>query len=201
MTTVEEAVGRPDAAAARRARRIAVHTFRPRRSWPALIAAVVLFAVAALAAAEVISGLLGAPLRIPLFNAAAGQVAGARWSDPSVRVASVVLAVIGVVLIGSALLPGRGHWLPLRTGDADLVVGLSRPALRRALGAAARDVAGVRGARVSVRGRRVLVRVDTDLRESAALRDEVDGAVAARLEELAPLRGMRTRTRVRFSTV
>src|SRR5690606_2009993 len=190
MTTVEEAVGRPDGATVRRARRVAVHTFRPRRSWPALIAAAVLVAVA---------GLAGAPLRIPLVTEAADRAAGARLGDPGVQIASAVLALIGLLLIGSALVPGRTGWTALRTDDPDLVVGVSRPALKRALAAAAREVGGVRGARVSVRGRRVRVRVDSDLSGSPTLRDEVNAAVQRRLGELDPLRGMRVGTRVRFS--
>jgi len=199
MTTVEEAVGRPDGATVRRARRVAVHTFRPRRSWPALIAAAVLLAVAALAAAVVIASLAGAPLRIPLVTEAADRAAGARLGDPGVQIASAVLALIGLLLIGSALVPGRTGWTALRTDDPDLVVGVSRPALKRALAAAAREVGGVRGARVSVRGRRVRVRVDSDLSGSPTLRDEVNAAVQRRLGELDPLRGMRVGTRVRFS--
>jgi hypothetical protein len=197
MTTVDDALGRPDPAVARRARRVAVHTFRPRRSWPALLAAVLVLAVAAVAAAEVISALVGTPLRLPVTGPAVDYAASTRWSDPTVQAASAVLAVIGLALIGLAVVPGRGRWTVLRTDDPGLVVGLSRPALRRTLAAAAHRVSGVRGARVAVQGRRVRVRVRTDLREPAPLREEVAAAVRERVAELAPLYDLKVSTRVR----
>ena len=42
MTTVEEVLGRPVQEVDRRAKRVAVHTFRPRRSWPAVITGLVI---------------------------------------------------------------------------------------------------------------------------------------------------------------
>ncbi|MFD0776993.1 alkaline shock response membrane anchor protein AmaP, partial [Streptomonospora algeriensis] len=99
MTTVEDALSGPDPATVRRANRVAVHTFRPRRSWPALIVGAIVLVVAALAAVEIASTLAGAPLRTAVTSAAGEYAAGARWSDPLVRTASAVAAVIGLVLI------------------------------------------------------------------------------------------------------
>ncbi|QBI52718.1 DUF6286 domain-containing protein [Streptomonospora litoralis] len=201
MATVEDALSRPDPATARRANRVAVHTFRPRRSWPALIVGVLVLGVAALAAAEVASALAGAPMRNAVTTAADGYAAETRWSDPVVQVASAVAAAIGLLLILAALVPGRGRFTALRTGDPALVVGLSRSALRRTLAAAAQDVGGVRGARVSVGRRRVRVRIRTDLRDAPELRGEVASAVQQRLAELAPVYGFKVNTRVRRTKV
>lgn len=199
MTTVEDALHRPDPGTSRKARRAAVHTFRPRRSWPAFIVGAVIVVVAVIAAAEVISALVGSPLRIVPFDRATEYAGGARWNEPGVRVASVVLAVIGLVLLALALIPGRGGYLPLVTDDPELVVGVSKPAMRRALAAAARDVDGVRAAHVRIGRRRVSVRAETHLRSGAGMREAVRSAVQRRLAELAPLRTLKVRSRVRFS--
>ncbi|MDS1271957.1 DUF6286 domain-containing protein [Lipingzhangella sp. LS1_29] len=199
MTTVDHALAPPDPLASQRARRTAVRTFRPRRSWPAFLAGAVLVLVAAVAAAEVISALVGSPLRMLPYQQAASYAEGARWSDPSVRVASAVLAGIGLVLISLAVLPGRSRWLPLRTDDPDLVVGISPAALRRALSSAAEDVDGVRRARVRLGRRSITVRVHTDLGEPGTLPTQVETEVRRRLSELAPLRDLKVRTNVRYA--
>ncbi|PSK92263.1 hypothetical protein CLV63_11820 [Murinocardiopsis flavida] len=199
MTTVEDAVRRPDPGTSRKARRTAVHTFRPRRSWPAFLVGAVVAVIAVLAATEVISALVGSPLRVVALDRAADYAGGARWNEPGVRIASAVLAVIGLVLLGLALVPGSGGHLPLRTDDPELVVGLSRPGLRRALAAAARDVDGVRHAHVRVGRRRVTVRATTHLRGAPGMRDAVGAAVQRRLAELDPLRTFTVRARITFS--
>ncbi|NYH53855.1 MULTISPECIES: DUF6286 domain-containing protein [Nocardiopsis] len=199
MTTVEEVLGRPDQGVDPRARRVAVHTFRPRRSWPAVITSLVILVVAVVAAAEVISALAGSPLRLVPVDAAAGYASTATWSTPSVQIASAVLALIGLALIVAALTPGQGRWTALRTDDPALVVGLTRPALRRAVSAAAEDVSGVDDAHVTVRGNRIRVHVRTGMRESEDLPLKVTAAVERRLEELAPLRSMRIATHVRYA--
>lgn len=199
MTTVEEVLGRPDQGVDRRAKRMAVHTFRPRRSWPAVLTGLVVLALAVVSAAEVISALAGTPLRLLPVGAATDYAGTATWSEPSVQIASAVLAFIGLALIVAALAPGRSRWVPLRTDDPALVVGLTRPALRRAVASAARDVSGVDGVHVSARRNRLRVHVRTGLRESSGLPEEVTEAVERRLAELAPLRGMRIATHVRYA--
>ncbi|MDA2814946.1 DUF6286 domain-containing protein [Nocardiopsis sp. RSe5-2] len=197
MTTVGQVAGAPGTAVVRRARRTARRAFRPRRSWPAFIAAVLVLAVAVLAGAAAVSAVAGAPLRVPVVGDALDRAAGMRWRDTAVLVAAGGAALVGLVLLVSALLPGRARWTALRTDDPDLVVGLSRSALRRAVAAAARGVSGVRGVRATVRRRAVRVRVDTELRDRPDLRDEVAEAVEERLDELVPLRRPKVRVRVR----
>ncbi|MBB6120752.1 DUF6286 domain-containing protein [Nocardiopsis algeriensis] len=199
MTTVEEALGRPDTGADRRARRVAVHTFRPRRSWPAVITGFTVLVVAVVAAAEVVSALAGSPLGLIPVRPAAAYAQSTTWSQPSVRIASAVLALIGLALIAVALTPGQSRWIPLRTDDPALVVGLTRPALRRAVATAAREISGVDGVAVAVRGNRIRLHVRTCLREAEGLPAEVTAAVERRLTELAPLRSLRISTHVRYA--
>lgn len=199
MTTVEEALGHPDQGIDRKARRVAVHTFRPRRSWPAVITGLLVLALAVVSAAEVIAALAGSPLRLIPVGAATEYATTTTWSEPSVQIASAVLALIGLALIVLALVPGKGRWMALRTDDPALVVGLTRPALRRAVASAAHGVGGVDGVNVSVRGNRIKVHVNTGLRDSEGLPAEVTAAVQRRLEELAPLRNMRINTYVRHA--
>ena len=197
MTTVEEVLGRPEQGVDHRAKRIAVHTFRPRRSWPAIIIGLLILVVSVIAAAEVIAALAGNPLRLIPVGAATDYASTTTWSEPSVQIASAVLALIGLALIVVALTPGRGRWTALRTDDPMLVVGLTRPALRRTVAAAAQEVSGVDNVQVKVRGKKVRVHVRTGMRDTYDLPTEVTKAVERRLEELAPLRSMRIITRVR----
>lgn len=199
MTTVEEALGHPDQGIDRKARRVAVHTFRPRRSWPAIITGLIVLVLAVVSAAEVIAALAGNPLRLLPVGAATEYATTTTWSEPSVQIASAVLALIGLALIVLALVPGQGRWMALRTDDSALVVGLTRPALRRAVAAAAHDVSGVDKVNVAVRGNRMKVHVTTCLHDSEGLPAEVTSAVQHRLEELAPLRNMRINTYVRYT--
>ena len=199
MTTVEEVLGRPDQGVDRRAKRIAIHTFRPRRSWPAIIIGFLVLVVAVIAAAEVIAALAGNPLRLLPVGTATDYVATTTWSEPSVQIASAILALIGLTLIVVALVPGRGRWMALRTDDPALVVGLTRSALRRTVAAAVQDVSGVAGAHVRVRGNKMRIHVSTGMRDTRGLPAEVTRAVERRLAELAPLRSMRIITQVRYT--
>ena len=199
MTTVEEVLGRPGQGCDRQARRAAVHTFRPRRSWPAVISGFVILGVAVVAAAEVIAALAGSPLGLFPVGTATGYAQTTTWSQPSVQIASALLASIGLALIVAALVPGRGHWTVLRTDDPALVVGMTRSALRRAVAAAARDVGGVDQVGVHVRGSRIRVQVRTGMREAPGLPAEVTAAVERRLEDLVPLRSLRIATHVRYA--
>ncbi|MBB4935239.1 hypothetical protein F4561_006133 [Lipingzhangella halophila] len=202
MTTVEEAGAaerRSGPSAETRARRSAIRTFRPSRSWPALLAGLVLLAGAVLIAAEIVSTLVGSPLGIIPVGAIVPVLSGTGWNHPAVLGVSGALVLLGLILLVAALIPGRGGYLPLRTGDPALAVGLSRAGMRSALATAAREVDGVEGARVSVGRRRVRVRANTHLRAADGLREAVGDAVRERLAELAPLRPLRIRTRIKLA--
>ncbi|MBB4929996.1 hypothetical protein F4561_000816 [Lipingzhangella halophila] len=198
MTTVEDALSRPEPVAVRCGRRVAVRALQPRRLWPVVFAgALILAALAVIAAVEVISGLAGDPLHLLPFEHATGSATEAQWTEPPVQGASVLLAVIGLALIGLALLPGRARWTVVRTDDQGLLVGMERSALRDTVAAAARNVNGVRSARVSVGRRGVRVRVRAESWSAASLRADVAAAAEHRLADLGPFRALAVSTKVR----
>ena len=179
-----------------RARRAAARAFRPRRALPALLAGAAVLAASGAVAADLVSALLGSPLHL-LPRGVLPAAAGARWGDLPVRAACAGAVLLGLVLLGAAVLPGRGRWLALRTGDPDLAMGVSRGGARHLLAAEASRVDGVHRARVALRGRRVRVRARVRRYRGREAADEVRAAVQRRLDGLDPLRAMRVRARVR----
>ncbi|MQA95436.1 MAG: hypothetical protein GEV11_12585 [Streptosporangiales bacterium] len=177
-----------DARTARRAARRAVRVFRPRRTGTALVVAAVLLTVSALTAAEVISWLMGRPLRLVPYERLGELARAYRFDDPVMLGASAVIALAGLWLLLVALVPGRPRMVPLATDDPDLVVGLSRAGLRHALEAAAAAVPGVGESRVRLRRRTVTVYVRGGSSEPGEPAAGVRRAVTARLVELAPVR-------------
>lgn len=182
---------------ARSAHRVAVRTFRPRRSTVAVLVSTVTVLVAGVAAAEVIATLVGAPLRIVPLERVAEPAIGARWDGPEMIIASAITAVIGLYLLLTALIPGSGSHMVLRTDDRDMVVGLSRRGLRRMAESAAHEVDGVTGAHAKVRGRTVRIVAHTPAPADAGLRARVENRVRERVLELAPARPVRVRAKVR----
>src|SRR5690625_7355325 len=128
MTTVEEALGHPDQGIDRKARRVAVHTFRPRRSWPAIITGLIVLVLAVVSAAEVIAALAGNPLRLLPVGAATEYATTTTWSEPSVQIAAAGLARIGLARIVLALVPGKGRWRAVRSDASSRGPGRARAA-------------------------------------------------------------------------
>lgn len=149
MATVDEVFG----PGARRSPQVAVQVRRPRISWPVVLAGLAGLAIVIPAAAEVISALMHSPVRFLPVVQAAGYAEGARWSDPSVRIASGVLGLIGVMLISMSLLPWRLH----RPGEAATVPREAERSrsrrLRRFLSASGQPAAIVRSWRSGGRNR------------------------------------------------
>lgn len=182
---------------ARAAHRVAVRTFRPRRSLAAVVVSTVTVLVAGLAAAEVISSLAGAPLRFVPLDTVSEPAVHAHWNSPEMLFGSAVSAVVGLYLLLTALIPGVSSHMVLRTDDRDLAVGLSQRGLRRVVEHAARDVDGVTEVHARVRNRSVRVVARTPERPDPELRTRVASAVRERVAELAPARPVRVRTRIR----
>ncbi|RNL85493.1 DUF6286 domain-containing protein [Halostreptopolyspora alba] len=197
MTTVEDALSRPEPVAVRCGSRLADHTLRPRRPWPVVLTGALVLALAVVVATEVVSGLAGHPLHMLPFERSGGSAHETGWSEPPMLGASVMLAVFGLVLIALALLPAWGRWTVLGTEDPGLLVGMERTALRDTVAAAARNVDGVRGVRVSVGRNGVRVRVRADPQSATSLREDVTVAAERRLAELGPFRALTVVTKVR----
>ncbi|MGI5153964.1 DUF6286 domain-containing protein [Microbispora sp. CA-102843] len=171
-------------------------SFRPSRGLPAVVAALALLAIGGLTAVHVVSALLGLPVKIVPYEGWARWATTAAWDDGRALAVASALALIGLVLILIAAVPGRGRMIALRTGDPDLVVGLPRRALARALRARANQVDGVRAAGVRLRGWQANVSVRTDLRDTTALQERVRAAVGDELARLAPARRVSLHLRV-----
>ncbi len=184
-------------AEARSARRVAIRTFRPRRSTAAVLVSTVTVLVAGVAAAELIAALVGAPLRLIPLQRVTEPAVSVRWAGPEMIAASAVTAVIGLYLLLTALIPGRGSHMVLRTDDRDLVVGLSRRGLRRLVESTAQEMDEVTGAHARIRGRSVRIVVHAPEHADTGLRAGVESRVRERLLEFAPVRPVRVRARVR----
>ncbi len=175
---------------------------RPRRVVPATLTALVVVALGVWLATAAIGSQLGTdPTRslTPLGE----RLAASPWSDPGVLTVAVVLAVLGLVLLLAALLPGRHVVLALDGGagagspggDGGTSAGITRRSIRRAVQDAAHDVDGVSSATAAVSGRRVDVRAQSSLRDATGLRERVEQAVGARLDGIPLSRRPRLQVR------
>ncbi len=173
------------------ARRAAVRAFRPRRVVPSVLAASLLILAGATVAAQVVFSMLGHP---PLPQRTV------RPDDPGVMGAAACVAFAGLLLLLSAMLPGRTRTVPLTGDDPAFVIGLRRSSLRSALAAESLLVPGVDEVNVRLRGRLrpcATVRAFTSLRNPGDLAGRLSDAVRDRLDELDPVR--RTRVAVHLS--
>ena len=192
--------GEPRAERAGAGPRVRGRVFRPRRMVPATITAAVIFVGAALAAAAIIAGLLGRRIAILHVDTIGAWPARTPWSSPIALAVGAVLAVLGLVLIVTALVPGRPRVVALSTGRPDVLMGITRRGLRCVAATAAADVDGVERIRATARGRRVRVKVTTPLRDridAADVGDRVRTAVTEALTQLDLTHPPKLRVRVR----
>ena len=172
--------------------RAAVRAFRPRRVLPASLVASLLTVTGATAAVQIVSTAFGHPLLRPRVTAPVVRLLHTlSWHDRIPMAAGGALAFAGLLLVLSALLPGRTRTAPLAGDDPRFVTGLGRASLRAALLATVLDVPGVESATVRLRGRvrpRAEVRVVAGFRDPGDLGEQVADAVRDRLEDLDPVR-------------
>ncbi|GAA1275158.1 hypothetical protein GCM10009677_30710 [Sphaerisporangium rubeum] len=180
----------------RKAWRRGARVFRPHRSVPAAVVAVALAVAGVLTLIEAVASTPGSPVRAESLDRAVDWVA-ARWADPATMAASALAVLLGLVLLGLGVTPGRPRLVPLASDDPLSAVGITKGAARRYMAAVADDVEGVSRARARLGRRRLDVRVTTPLREPGDLRERVTAAVERHLEELAPLRRPKVRVAVR----
>lgn len=166
---------------------------RTRRSLPASLTAVLLLAVCVLAAVAVIQRLTGHQPWLD-YRAVAATVHDAHWTDLVPALISAAVALVGLVLLWAALLPGKRRILPL-TGDPDS--GADTTGYRATLRAAAADVDGVERAQLSTGSRKVKVQVKTARTRTDGLADAVRTAVESRLDQISPARRPAVAVRVR----
>ncbi|MFI7127952.1 DUF6286 domain-containing protein [Nonomuraea sp. NPDC050153] len=164
--------------------RAAVRAFRPSRRAPAIVVALLLTLLGLLVAAETVSALLGDPLRLVPYDRMLGWAVSTPWSNPLFVLASMVVALLGLALLITALVPGRPRMMPVRTGDPDVIIGLRPKSFTRALAHAAEEVPGVHSAHATLRGWTVAVTPSTSGWDKERFAQEVRAAVLARLAGL-----------------
>lgn len=175
---------------------------RPRRTVPAVLVALVVLALAALVATSSVQTLLGRPPLVP-FDAVGGALGEVAWRSGVVRIAGVVVAVVGLLLLLAALVPGRPHVLPLaRRGEGDTAEsdisesGIHRTDATRLLRSTAQDVAGVERASVDLRRTRARVRATVARADGDRARAELRERLESRLAGLSLARVPRLRLSV-----
>lgn len=156
---------------------------RPRRTIPATLTALVLLAACVLTAVVAIQLITGQGALIS-YHSVADALHSTRWSDTTTLIAGGACALLGLLLLLAALLPGKPTVLPL-TGDLD--AGITRRSLRHALQNTASSVDGVSRARLKLGRRGIVARIRTDRTNTAGLADAVSAALDRRLDQLTPL--------------
>jgi hypothetical protein len=172
---------------------------RPRRSIPAALTALVLLAGCVLIATGAIELLAG---QRPLISYAAIANAAhrAHWNDLALAFVGGVAALLGLILLLTAILPGTPTVLPMQTADTDAPMdsGASRRSLRSTLRAAANSVDGVAATTLTLRRSAVAVTVRTHRTNTEGLADAVRSAIGHRLDQITP--ATRPTVRVKVTT-
>jgi hypothetical protein len=189
--------GQVTGATGRGADRAAVRAFRPRRAVPALVVAALLTVLGVLVAAETLSALAGRPARWVRLDRLLGWAASTPWNNTLFLLGAALVTLIGLALVVTALVPGRPRLVPVRTGDADLIIGMRRKSFARALAHAAEGVSGVHSARTSVRGRTAAVTATTSGWDRERFGEAVRTAVLSRLAALNPVEPYQVKVNVR----
>ncbi|GAA3471023.1 hypothetical protein GCM10018965_055760 [Nonomuraea roseola] len=188
MTTLQELL--PGGAALTEGdtpRRRAARVLKPARTPAGVVVSATLAVLFSLTAAEVVAALLGGRLGLVPIDRVADLAAATPWSHPNLQSGALVAAVVGLVLLGLAVLPGRARLLALGTSDSRLVIGITRTGLRRTLKTAAEDVDGVESVRVRLRRRMIEVTVVSDAERTGAMLRRAGVAVGDRLNGLGAI--------------
>ena len=173
---------------------------RPRRTAPATVVALVLFAVCAGVAVAIVQSLLGGTPFLGLEQLL-GVTAAQRWNSATMIAVAVVVAVVGLLLFAVAVRPGRPVVLPLAVletpdGGPGADAGVRRATLAKDLAAAVATVPGVSAVNVDASRGAVTARVRTAGTGASGVPDAVHERLTARLADIAPARMPRVRVRV-----
>ena len=169
---------------------------RGRRGTSATIVAVLVVLVCAAGATE---ALWLALYDTTLLVTAASVISFGRdthLNSPLVLTVAIVAAVLGLLLLITALVPPPRRLVELSEPEPAVAVGLTRASLTRTLIAAATGIDGITHARVKGR-RHLTVVATTALRDTTGLADRVQDTVTARLSEFTPARPRTVRVRLR----
>ncbi|MEU9686183.1 DUF6286 domain-containing protein [Amycolatopsis japonica] len=166
---------------------------RPRRTVPAVLVALVALAGCVLAAAVAVQTIIGEKPWIS-YDALASALHDLRWSDPLPAIAGGVVALLGLLLLVSAIVPGKPTVLPLEGGTDS---GASRRSYRSTLRTAASTVDGVSAAKLKVKRRAIVSVVTTGRTNTAGLAEAVRAAIEHRLAQIGPAAVPAVRVRVK----
>ncbi|MBE1573436.1 DUF6286 domain-containing protein [Amycolatopsis roodepoortensis] len=166
---------------------------RPRRTVPAVLVGIAVLAGCALAATVAVQTIIGEKPWIS-YDAVASALHGTRWSDPLPAIAGGVVALLGLVLLVAAIVPGRPTVLPLEGGPDS---GASRRSYRSTLRTAASTVDGVSAAKLKVKRSKIVSVVTTGRTNTAGLADAVRAAIEHRLSQIGPATVPAVRVRVK----
>ncbi|MEU5691776.1 DUF6286 domain-containing protein [Actinosynnema sp. NPDC020468] len=165
----------------------------PRRSLPAVLTALVCLGGCVLVAVVAVQLLLGERPWVD-YAAVAGTLRDLRWTDPQPAVAGAAAALLGLVLLLTATIPGRPTVLPLA---GPLPAGARRAGFTTSLRHAAQAADGVASARITLRRKKIVVTATTNRTAVEGLADAVREAVDHRLDALEPSPRPRVVVRVR----
>lgn len=162
---------------------------RTSRALPALIVGVVLLASGAALSWIAITRLVNGAW--PAFLAGPRDwLIGLAWGSPAVWAAGAVMAIIGLVLLLAAVVPGPFNALPLQSPGAgppaqspaaEQEIVMSRRAVARLASSYCRHLDGVVSASATATARRVHLSVTTPLHETDELRTRITAGVRQRL--------------------
>lgn len=167
----------------------------PRRTVPAVIVGVILLAASVVLAISCIQVIAARRPLIP-FTTVGQFVATASMTSPVVVAGGVVLAVIGLLLLACALLPGAPQVIALASSNDHTDAGVNRRSLARDLTSHARRADGITDAHVAVGARTVKVNARTPLRDHSGLSERVRELVAGRLDDINLARPARVRVTI-----
>jgi hypothetical protein len=158
---------------------------RPRRGIAATLTALIVLVVCALVATISIQLLTGRP-PVVSYTAIAADLHRTQWRDLTVAIVAGGAALVGLVLLLAALIPGKAMVLPLGADDSGLVAGVSRRSLRATLQRAAGSVDGIASTKLRLRGNTISVTAHADRTDDTGLADALREAINARVHQLAP---------------
>jgi hypothetical protein len=170
---------------------------RPRRTVPATVTALVLLSVCVLTAISVIQ-ILADQRPLISYAAIADLAHTTHWNSLAVLTASGLVMLIGLILLLTAILPGRPTVFPLRATDtgAPIDAGASRRSMRSTLRAAANAVDGVTTTTLKLRRGTVTAVVRTHRTTPEGLAEAVRAAIDHRLDQISPAARPAVRVRV-----
>lgn len=158
---------------------------RPSRVVPAVIVAAVIVAVGVLAVISVVLRLIHGRWPSPVTSSAT-VLASITWSSAVMIIATIVIALIGLVLLIAGLKPGHATTARLNgpgqpsVADTDYVI--SRRAIARLSAAQADSIDGVDRVSTSATGRRVHLSILSPSEETEQIRTRVVDAVTQTLQ-------------------